>query len=239
MPPGKKKRRRRRRSDKICVKSSSSSLSGELSLAAMFLVQSLLKSQHRSEKCGAALTCRAASDLESLGLGGRILSVAMRGASVLVNTSQPQCGEECGEEHQEHLIQCGLCGERLASPADIIDLRSDHSVSTTSLAMFGLESVRLSEFVNPAGRHFRSINVAASSCSAWGEWVGGSSWYPGHRWRVCRCPVCGQAVGWHWEAGPGEDWVGLRLDRVADWEDFLLGPLSHISQLLPSGTGAR
>ena len=36
MPPGKKKRRRR--SDKICVKSSESSVSGEVSLAAMFLV---------------------------------------------------------------------------------------------------------------------------------------------------------------------------------------------------------
>ena len=73
MPPGKKKRRRR--SDKICVKSSESSVSGEVSLAAMFLVLNILKSQHRPGECGPPLTCRAVSQLDSLGLGGKMMSV--------------------------------------------------------------------------------------------------------------------------------------------------------------------
>ena len=106
-----------------------------------------------------------------------------------------------------------------------------------SLAMFGLSNVTVSEFVNPSGRHFRSFSLARSSCEAGGGWVDGDTWYPGHRWRLCHCPVCGQPVGWQWRQGrtdssPASQWVGLRLDRVVDWEAGLLGPLSHISHLL-------
>ena len=100
-----------------------------------------------------------------------------------------------------------------------------------SLAMFGLSNVTVSEFVNPSGRHFRSFSLARSSCEAGGDWVGGDTWYPGHRWRLCQCPGCGRPVGWQW-GSDSELWVGLRLDRVVDWEGGLVGPLSHISHLL-------
>ena len=50
-------------------------MSGEVSLAAMFLVLNILKSQHRPEECGPPLTCRAVSQLDSLGLGGKMMSV--------------------------------------------------------------------------------------------------------------------------------------------------------------------
>ena len=207
MPPGKKKRRRR--SDKICVKSSESSVSGEVSLAAMFLVQNILKSQHRPEECGPPLTCRAVSQLDSLGLGGKMMSVAVRAGALLLNTTEPSCGGvECQKEDTAHHVQCGLCGERLGMPGDIISLQS--------------------------GQHFRSFSLTESRCEAAGPWEGGDTWYPGHSWRVCRCPVCGQAVGWQWRADGqrGHQWAGLRVDRVADWGDFLLGPLSHLSHLL-------
>ena len=233
MPPGKKKRRRR--SDKICVKSSESSVSGEVSLAAMFLVQNILKSQHRPGECGPPLTCRALSQLDSLGLGGKMMSVAVRAGALLLNTTEPSCGGvECQKEDTAHHVQCGLCGERLGRPGDIISLQSDHSVSTSSLAMFGLTNVTVSEFVNPSGQHFRAFSLTESRCEAAGPWEGGDTWYPGHSWRVCRCPVCGQAVGWQWRADGqrGHQWAGLRVDRVADWGDFLLGPLSHLSHLL-------
>ena len=103
-----------------------------------------------------------------------------------------------------------------------------------SLAMFGLSNVTVSEFINPSGRHFRSFSLSQSSCQGGGDWAGGDTWYPGYRWRLCLCPVCGQAVGWQWgpASSPASQWVGLRLDRVMDWEDFLVGPLSDISQLL-------
>ena len=52
-------------------------MSGEISLAAMFLVQNVLKSQHRPEEC------RADSQLDSLGLGGKMMSVAVRAGALL------------------------------------------------------------------------------------------------------------------------------------------------------------
>ena len=60
--------------------------------------------------------------------------------------------------------------------------------------------------------------------------------------------MCGQALGWQWtrdKAGTlgisgtrdtraEYSWVGLRLGRVADWGDSLLGPLADLPQLVRS-----
>ena len=108
--------------------------------------------------------------------------------------------------------------------------------------IFGRENVTVHEFVNPSNYHFRSFNVAQSTCEAQNHtWHGGSTWYPGLAWRVCHCPVCGQALGWHWRQEARRprdidqyDWVGLRLGRVSDWSDYLLGPLSDLPQFLQS-----
>ena len=70
---------------------------------------------------------------------------------------------------------------------------------TGMFRIFGKENVTVHEFVNPSNYHFRSFNVAQSTCEAQNHtWHGGSTWYPGLAWRVCHCPVCGQALGWHW-----------------------------------------
>ena len=130
--------------DQICVQSPESSLSGEMSLAAMFLVQSLLTSSHSP-----GLSCRALSDLDSLGLGGRILSVAVRSAASLANITDLRCGHQAADQaghhdlhpdghHREdhggdhggdHEIKCSQCGDTLGRAADIINLQSEHSVS--------------------------------------------------------------------------------------------------------------
>ena len=90
-------------------------------------------------------------------------------------------------------------------------------------------------------------------------WHGGEdTWYSDEetrvQWRTCHCPVCGQALGWQWTRDitgtrdtldtrgiPGTrdtraeySWVGLRLGRVVDWSDSLLGPLADLPQLLHS-----
>lgn len=113
---------------------------------------------------------------------------------------------------------------------------------TGMFEIFGKENVTVHEFVNPSNYHFRSFNVNQSTCEAHNHtWHGGSTWYPGMMWRVCHCPVCGQAVGWEWrqEVGGAPDtdqseWVGLRMGTVSDWSDYLLGPLSDLPQLLQS-----
>ena len=106
-------------------------MSGEISLAAMFLVQNVLKSKHRPEECGPPLTCRAVSQLDSL--GGKMMSVAVR-AGDLLNTTEPSCGgAECQREDTAHHVQCGLCGERLGMPGDIISLQSGQHFRSFSL----------------------------------------------------------------------------------------------------------
>ena len=120
--------------DQICVHSPESSLGGEVSLAAMFLLQSLLTSSQGSGLSGPAL-----SQLDSLGLGGRILSVAVRGAASLANITVSHCGadqggdqgaDQGGDQGGDHEVQCSQCGHTLGRPADIINLQSEHSVST-------------------------------------------------------------------------------------------------------------
>merc|ERR1712155_220043 len=90
MPPGKKKRRRRRRKrsphpfdvyeDRICVRSQQSSVSGELSLAAMLLVQGYLRSLTPG-RCRQQRLCRSLAEAARLGLGGRLLVTALRAAA--------------------------------------------------------------------------------------------------------------------------------------------------------------
>ena len=54
--------------------------------------------------------------------------------------------------------------------------------------------------------------------------------------------MCGQALGWQWtrdvtgtrDTRAEYSWVGLRLGRVADWGDSLLGPLADLPQLVQS-----
>merc|ERR1712108_119054 len=103
----------------------------------MFLVQSLLTSSHSS--------CLALTDLDTLGLGGRILSLAVRSAASLADITDLRCahqaghrGEAHGEAHdgdhgEDHEIKCSQCGHTLGRAADIINLQSEHSVSTGHL----------------------------------------------------------------------------------------------------------
>ena len=167
-----------------------------------------------------------------VGLGGRLLTSL---ASPLLNSKCDREGaSKCGEG--EGKVQCGRCSHTLAHPRDLEDHPSPHSLSRTSLPLFGLPNVTIQEFSNPQGVHFRVLGAGGARCRGEGGWVGGDTWYPGHQWRLCVCPVCGAAVGWQWrrEGGtPGEEehWVGLRLGRVADWEHQLLGPLMDLPRL--------
>ena len=156
MPPGKKKRRKRRSSksspppspfdvyeEKICVRNQASSVSGELSLAAMFLIQSYFKSRHQSpsEKCQHRRMCQSLREAESLGLGGRLLTVGVRAASEVGLALGLSCEaghddiEDVCQEPQEdvstdHHIQCSRCGHHIANSSQIINIESDHAFST-------------------------------------------------------------------------------------------------------------
>ena len=148
MPPGKKKRRRRRKrsphpfdvfEDRICVKSQQSSVSGELSLAAMLLVQGYLRSLTPG-RCRQQRLCRSLAEAARLGLGGRLLVTAVRAAAAATeaveldcdDTTEEESGEECdgdGEE-AEHKIQCAQCGHTVSTSSDIVNIHTDHALSS-------------------------------------------------------------------------------------------------------------
>ena len=144
MPPGKKKRRRKRSphpfdvfEDRICVKSQQSSVSGELSLASMVLVQGYLRSL-TSDRCRQPRLCRSLAEAARLGLGGRLLVTAVRAAAAATEAVEMDCDdhdtteEECdgdGDE-AEHKIQCAQCGHTVSTSADIVNIHTDHALSS-------------------------------------------------------------------------------------------------------------
>ena len=155
MPPGKKKRRRRSSKsppspfdvfeEKICVRNQESSVSGELSLAAMFLIQSYFKSQQiPGDKCRQRRMCQSIREAQSIGLGGRLLSVGVKTASEVSRGLGLSCEDAnddtdediaCQEprhqeDHREHSIQCGRCGHQVANSSQIINIESEHALST-------------------------------------------------------------------------------------------------------------
>jgi len=222
MPPGKKRRKRKVpypfdvHEDKICVASQQSSVSNEASLAAVLLVQGIFKSLQKSnsDTCSQAVVCKALSDARGLGLGGRMLTMAISTLLGVFGQEREMvrsfdmlehCGEEdiddtdCDTNKKHEHIQCGRCGHTLADPKDIVNIETPHAMSVARMDLFGQPNVTVNELVNPSDFHFRSFNVANSSCVASDNWQGGDTWYEGYSWRVCYCPVCGQAVGWQWE----------------------------------------
>ena len=161
MPPGKKKKRKRRSlkssppspfdvyEEKICVRNQASSVSGELSLAAMFLIQSYFKSRHQSSsgKCRHQRMCQSLREAESLGLGGRLLAVGVRAASELGlalglsceaghDEEEEEVCQETQEDVRDHHIQCGRCGHHIATSSQIINIESDHAFSTGKYTSF-------------------------------------------------------------------------------------------------------
>ena len=254
MPPGKKKRRKRSPAtptphpfdvyeDRICAKTEKSSLSGEVSLAAMILVQKYFQSQQqRDHECQHRLLCDSLQEVKSLGLGGRMLEVGVR--TLMAGSEDLHCEElnsetQCNNQDHEtdQRIQCSQCGHQVSSGSEIFNKDSSSAASTALMNMFGRDNVTVHEFINPAQIHSRSINVREARCEAGNDtWMGGDTWYRGHEWRVCRCPVCGQALGWQWrrknEVVQNYDWVDLRLGKVSNFNNFLFGPLLNIPNLI-------
>jgi len=256
MPPGKKRRKRRVphpfdiHEDKICLASQESSVTSEAGLASIVLVQGVLDSLagSLSSTCRQATLCKAMKNADSLGLGGRILTMAVSAVLGVLGQEREmqrsldmlgQCEKEeiddeiCNTEDEHNHIQCGRCGHHLADPEDIFNVDTPHALSVTRMELFGQNNTTVNELVNPGNFHFRSFNVKNSTCIAKDkEWQGGDTWYPGYSWRVCYCPVCGQAVGWEWSRNNKDpDWVGLRMGKVSDWSNNFLGPVADIPAL--------
>ena len=57
--------------------------------------------------------------------------------------------------------------------------------------------------------------------------------FQGYAWKVGYCPVCGEPIGWLWSSGEkGVSFFGLRLDKILDWSDWVLGPSIRLPGLI-------
>ena len=121
-------------------------MASEASLASIVLLQGLLKSMQGSlsDTCRDATLCQALVDARSLGLGGRMLTMAIstmlgvfgqeremqRSFDKLEQCEEKEKGDEvCDTEDKHDHIQCGRCGHDLADPEDIVNIETPHALS--------------------------------------------------------------------------------------------------------------
>jgi hypothetical protein len=72
-------------------------------------------------------------------------------------------------------------------------------------------------FMNPAGYLFHiGCFALAIGCTVAGPSSSEYTWFPGTVWRYARCGACGQHLGWHFRAKPGDGFFGLILDRLRE-----------------------
>jgi hypothetical protein len=75
-------------------------------------------------------------------------------------------------------------------------------------------------FVNPSGVECDFHTFAnCPGAVALGGATEDHTWFPGYRWRLAFCRLCGQHLGWHYEkvtvsASPGEFWGMLVSNLV-------------------------
>ena len=121
-------------------------VSSEASLAAIVLFQGLFKSMQSSmsDTCQQASLCKALVQARSLGLGGKMVTMAISTMMGVLGREREmvrsfdmldQCGENdiddtaCDDEEKADHIECGRCGHTLADPEAIINIGTPHALS--------------------------------------------------------------------------------------------------------------
>ena len=126
-------------------------VTSEAGLASIVLVQGVLHSLagSMSSTCRQATLCKAMKNADSLGLGGRILTMAFsailgvlgqeremqRSLDMLSQCEKEEMDDEiCDTEDTHEHIQCGRCGSHLADPEDIFNVETPHALSVARYA---------------------------------------------------------------------------------------------------------
>ena len=110
-------------------------------------------------------------------------------------------GHGSNDEEKQNSVLCRQCGRETSSP-DLLMVSplSPFVLEKHNRTMFGSSlSVPVERLRNPAGVEFSVITFSKAGCQGVGPWTSDHTWYPGHSWRVCLCPQCGQHMGWMFE----------------------------------------
>ncbi|XP_072935750.1 protein cereblon-like [Epargyreus clarus] len=99
----------------------------------------------------------------------------------------------------QELLLCRKCGADVADSHYIFNKYSPGAQKTEKRNLFGRQNVTVQTLINPFGVKFEIVTTEKARCNNVGSNQGADSWFPGHTWRICTCPNCGQHLGWTFE----------------------------------------
>jgi hypothetical protein len=97
------------------------------------------------------------------------------------------------------MIACRHCGHPITRPEEAL----------------AVDGTQRHTFANPHGIVFEiGCFRSAPGCAHAGAASDEFTWFSGYRWRVAACGQCLLHLGWRFEAGQGDLFHGLILDRL-------------------------
>ncbi|XP_062520809.1 protein cereblon-like [Corticium candelabrum] len=134
---------------------------------------------------------------------------------------QLACDGHYVDDGMSDALLCRRCGHEIAIPSDITTVISQRAVSRRNESIHHNITALVQLFTNPQGHSFEVITALRANYTAHGDAYLEFTWFPGFKWTIIACPVCGVHIGWSFEAADGlesgnvpKKFVGLILSRL-------------------------
>jgi len=94
------------------------------------------------------------------------------------------------------LIYCKDCKENVTTSDQLINIKSEQSVSIRNESFAHEHGIIVQEFINPGGYHFDLVTVKQAKVVEKGARVSEHSFFAGFDWTIVVCPKCENHIGW-------------------------------------------
>lgn len=110
-----------------------------------------------------------------------------------------RASKQSTDKKPERQLRCKACGASITRERDRISVQGAHDHTCT----------------NPSGLRFHiGCFREVQTCAELGEASEEFTWFRGYAWRILLCQSCKQHLGWGFQAGGGERFYGLILNRL-------------------------
>uniref|UniRef100_A0AC34R6Z6 Protein yippee-like n=1 Tax=Panagrolaimus sp. JU765 TaxID=591449 RepID=A0AC34R6Z6_9BILA len=121
---------------------------------------------------------------------------------------------------------CRVCGQQIATTADIIDTPTEYATKSYTQNVIGKEAL-IQTLVNPSNIKFDVVSAKKANVAIQGQSYSSDSWFSGMRWTSAVCKTCHAQLGWHFNAPAGslsQNFYGLILNQLIskDYADSLI-----------------
>jgi predicted nucleic-acid-binding Zn-ribbon protein len=140
-------------------------------------------------------------------------------------------------DDEEKSLLCRRCGQDITFTHNIITIVSQLADKHRNETIHGTTKALVQLFTNPQGHQFEVITTLEANYTAYGEAHLEYSWFPGFKWRVIVCPVCGIHIGWSFETADiqhtgnvPQKFIGLILSKLLHQtvvDSLILTPSSY------------